>query len=111
MIAAVNQPGLIASGDVEKFLDAAKPVGSDGLAGPAFDRQQTAVFFDEEVDFLAVAVAPEVDVLVLAAVKPPFEHFADHQILEQRPTQVAEGEFLGISDVGQPRGQRGVEKV
>jgi len=88
LIAAVNQPGLIASGNVEKFLDAAKPVGGDGLAGFAFDRQQTAVFFDEEVDFLAVAVAPEVDVLVLAAVKPPFEHFADDQILEQRPAQV-----------------------
>ena len=111
MIAAVNQSGLTASGDVEKFLDAAKPAGSDGLAGFAFDRQQAAFFFDEQIDFLAVAVAPEADVLVLAAVKPPIEHFADHQILEQRPTQVAEGEFLGISDVGQPRGQRGVEKV
>jgi hypothetical protein len=68
VLTPINQPCLIASGNVEKFLDATKPIGCDGLAGFAFDRQQAATIFDEQGDFLANAIAPEIDVLVLAPV-------------------------------------------
>ena len=61
--------------------------GLHGSAGLDFNREEAPACFEQRVNFVAVAVAPEIEFAILAAICKLFLDFRQHDVLKYRPGQ------------------------
>ena len=76
-----------------------------------FEWNQARAVVDHDIDFVARAVPPEIDVGLRACIVARFEKLSDDERLEQRAACWMDRELFVLLNAEEPRGEACIEKV
>lgn len=108
LIAAVDQ---LATGLLLQTIEVTKPGGEAGVEGRAgldLEGLEQGASFDQEVHFVALGVAPEVERRLLARVREGLDPLGDHPIFEDGAAEWMGEELLARRDTQQVTQEPGV---